>query len=216
MKKSKILLLILCAVLLVCVSVLGTVAFLTDSEDVVNTFTVGHVDLRLDEAVVDENGKPTGGRTEEGNQYHLIPGKTYTKDPTVTVAKGSEESYVRMLVTVNCMKEFDAVYAPEVADLTAIFNGYDASNWIYETVVRDEATNSVTYEFRYKETVKPSDDDTVLDALFDSITVPTQFDSDDMESLADLKITVVAHAIQVSGFDDADSAWTAFDAQIGK
>ena len=35
------------------------------------------------------------------NSYKLMPGTTYTKDPTVTVKAGSEESYVRMKVTFN-------------------------------------------------------------------------------------------------------------------
>ena len=35
------------------------------------------------------------------NSYKLMPGTTYTMDPTVTVKAGSEESYVRMKVTFN-------------------------------------------------------------------------------------------------------------------
>ena len=111
MKRSKPLVLALCAVLLVVGTILGTVAYLQDTASVVNTFTVGNVHLKLDEAVVDEKGEPTGGRTETGNAYHLIPGETYTKDPTVTVLKGSEESYVRMMLTLNCASELDAIFA---------------------------------------------------------------------------------------------------------
>lgn len=91
MKNSKPIVLALCAVLLVAATVFGTVAYLTDNAAVVNTFTVGQVKLRLDEAKVDAGGKPTGERTEIGNSYHLIPGVTYTKDPTVTVLGNSEE-----------------------------------------------------------------------------------------------------------------------------
>lgn len=54
--KTKALLMSLCAVLLVAASVLGTMAYLTDSKDVKNTFTVGNVAIKLDEAKVDENG----------------------------------------------------------------------------------------------------------------------------------------------------------------
>ena len=216
MKKSKVLLLSICAVLLATVSVLGTLAYLTSEDTTVNTFTVGKVNITLDEAAVNPDGTLVSGAGRvKTNNYHLVPGKTYIKDPTITVVKGSEESYVRMLVTINCMAEFDSIYAPEVADLTTIFNGYDATNWEYKAVVRDATANTVTYEFRYKQTVEPADDtDTVLDALFDSITVPGKFDSDDMASIADLKITVVGHAIQATGFANADSAWAAFDAQI--
>ena len=211
MKKVKPLTLTICAILLVVSTVVGTVAYLTDASEVVNTFTLGKVDLKLDEAVVDANGIAVGGRTEVGNSYHLIPGATYTKDPTVTVVKGSEESFVRMLMTLNCANELDDIFAPSGAVLTDIFNGYDAANWIYETETRDAANNTITYEFRYKEKVKPSaDTDLILDALFDSITVPEQLTGEQLTKITDFEISVEAHAIQATGFADAASAWTAF------
>lgn len=215
MKKSKVLITTLCAVLLVTVSVLGTLAYLTSQDSVVNTFTVGKVNISLDEAAVNADGTEIAGadRVKENN-YHLIPGQTYVKDPTLTVKAKSEDSYVRMLLTLNCADEFDAIYAPDKADLTTIFNGYDATNWVYETVTRDTAKNTITYEFRYKEIVTKSATDTKLDALFDSITVPSIFDSEDMASIADLKITVVGHAIQATGFASEDAAWAAFNSEI--
>lgn len=215
MKKSKVLITTLCAVLLVTVSVLGTLAYLTSQDEVVNTFTIGKVNISLDEAAVNVDGTeiPGADRVKENN-YHLIPGQTYVKDPTLTVKAKSEDSYVRMLLTLNCADEFDAIYAPDKADLTTIFNGYDATNWVYETVTRDTAKNTITYEFRYKEIVAKSATDTKLDALFDSITVPSAFDSKDMKSIANLKITVIGHAIQATGFANAESAWTAFNEQI--
>lgn len=216
MKKSKILLLAICAVVLVAASVFGTLAYLSSQDTVVNTFTVGNVKITLDEAKVTPDGQVVAGadRVKENN-YHLVPGMTYTKDPTMTVIKGSEESYVRMLVTINCMQELDGIFAPNAADLTTIFNNYDANSWVYEATVRDTATNTVTYEFRYKETVKPTADaNLVLEPLFDSITVPASFDGDDMKSIKNLEITVVGHAIQAAGFNDVDEAWTAFSQTV--
>lgn len=210
MKRSKPLVLALCAVLLVVGTILGTVAYLQDTASVVNTFTVGNVHLKLDEAVVDEKGEPTGGRTETGNAYHLLPGETYTKDPTVTVLKGSEESYVRMMLTLNCASELDAIFAPNGAVLTEIFKGYDATKWTYVDVTRGN-DNTITYEFRYFETVEAEDNaDLVLDALFDTVTVPNTMTGDQLATIADLEITVEAHAIQATGFANADEAWVAF------
>ena len=100
--KSKALLLTLCAVLLIAASVLGTMAYLTSSAEVKNTFTVGKVEIKLDEAKVTADGIPVEGADRvTANSYKLMPGTTYTKDPTVTVLKGSEDSYVRMKVTFN-------------------------------------------------------------------------------------------------------------------
>ena len=83
--KSKALLLTLCAVLLVAASVLGTMAYLTSTDTVTNTFTVGKVEIKLDETDVTN---PNGPRVT-ANSYKLMPGTTYTKDPTVTVKAGS-------------------------------------------------------------------------------------------------------------------------------
>lgn len=217
MKKSKILLLTLCAVLVVTATVLGTLAFLTSQDTVVNTFSVGKVEIKLDETKVTPDGKPVEGadRVKE-NQYHLLPGLTYTKDPTMTVVKGSEASYVRMLVTFDHMKELDAIFAPTGADMTSIFNGYDANKWELKAVERDETANTLTYEFRYKGIVTPTaTDDLVLEALFDSVTVPGFLDGEDMAAIADLKITVVGNAIQAAGFATVDAAWVAFGDQMG-
>ena len=100
--KSKALLLTLCAVLLVAASVLGTMAYLTSTDTVTNTFTVGKVEIKLDEAKVTADGIPVESADRvTANSYKLMPGTTYTKDPTVTVLNGSEDSYVRMKVTFN-------------------------------------------------------------------------------------------------------------------
>ena len=211
MKRSKPLVLALCAVLLVVGMILGTVAYLQDTASVVNTFSVGNVHLKLDEAVVDEKGEPTGGRTETGNAYHLLPGETYTKDPTVTVLKGSEESYVRMLVTINCYDELATIFGDPFLPQYFV-EGWDNAVWVSTQVIsKDASANTATYEFRYFETVKPEKDtDLVLDALFDTVTVPNTMTGEQLATIADLKITVEAHAIQATGFDTADEAWTAF------
>ena len=59
MKNSKlrrVLLLLACAVMLVSLSVGATLAYLTGKDEVVNTFTVGNVQIKLDEAKVNTDG----------------------------------------------------------------------------------------------------------------------------------------------------------------
>lgn len=117
-KTSKALLLTICAVLLVAASVMGTMAYLTSTDKVQNTFTVGKVAIKLDEAKVGTDGTPVEGadRVKE-NGYKILPGHTYIKDPTVTVLKDSVESYVRMKVTFNNATEIIAMCTdPEFAE----------------------------------------------------------------------------------------------------
>lgn len=212
--KSKALLLTLCAVLLVTASVLGTMAYLTSTASVKNTFTVGSVAIKLDEAEANPDGSLVEGADRvKANSYKLLPGHTYNKDPMVTVLNGSEASYIKMTVTFSKADELDAIFAPNGADLTSIFNGYDSNNWTYKGNTEDETADTRTYEFWYKETVGAPNGDAALDALFDSITVPGFITNAQLATIKDMTITVNAYAIQADGFANAGAAWTAFDAQ---
>lgn len=218
--KKKFLLIIGSLILVTVFSVLGTFAYLTDTDSAVNTFTIGQVDIVLDEADVDENGKlildDEGNPVDrvKENEYHLIPGQTYIKDPTITVKANSEESYIRMMITINCLKELDAIFAPEGADLTAVFGGYDPEIWIYAGEVRDADANTITYEFRYKEVVEGGEEDVVLEPLFVTFTLPGEITGEELKTIQDLTITVYGHAIQAAGFTEEDTAWAAFDKQV--
>ena len=87
MKKSnfrmngKALALILAVVLVVGGVVGGTLAWVTaESDTVTNTFTLGDIDIDLDETT--------------GSNYTMIPGNTIGKNPKVTVTAGSEDCWL--------------------------------------------------------------------------------------------------------------------------
>lgn len=216
---KKALLLALCAVLLVAATVMGTMAYLTSQDTVTNTFTVGRVAITLDEARVNADGKPVDkdGKvvTEldkaeriKANRYKLMPGHTYTKDPTVTVLTGSEESYVRLLVTVKFNKALnDNMLATK---LDGIFTGYSADNWSRKDYRVSEDKKTITYEYRYKETVAAPTADVKLPALFTGIQIPGDWTKDTLDALGDFEIKIEADAIQKDGFSTADAAWAAF------
>ena len=212
--KSKALLLTLCAVLLVAASVMGTMAYLTSTDKVENTFTVGKVAIKLDEAKANTDGslvEGEGAARVKANSYKLLPGHTYNKDPMVTVLNGSEASYIKMTVTFSKASALDAIFASTGADLTSIFNGYDSANWIYKGNTKDASTDTRTYEFWYKETVGAPNADVALDALFDSITVPGTITNKQLATIEGMTITVNAYTIQADGFANAEAAWAAFN-----
>lgn len=245
-KMKKIALIAVCAMLLVCVTIGATVAYLTSTDKVENTFAVGKVKITLDEAQVDTEGNPVPGtdanpnpRVKE-NSYKLMPGHTYTKDPTVTVKSPSEESYVRLKVTFNNAADIIALCTdPEFADeITGVENAFplirmvnfveaNAAKWdgiIPDNMVDTEDMladakyfvkdgDTLTYYFYYKGTVAAPTDDMKLPVLFDEITVPEWVTGDQLDALNNFKITAVAEAIQADGFADADAAWAAYAAQ---
>ena len=216
MKKFKALLVVACALLLVAASVFGTMAYLTSTDTVTNTFTVGEVKITLDEAKVDADGKPvTPAERVKGNSYKLLPGHTYTKDPTVTVVTGSENSYVRMKVEVENIDQLKAVFTDAsyygtngVFLLQKLVGGWDNAKWASVGYEQSADGKTGTYEFRYYQKTGPA----TLEPLFTTITIPGSVDAAGLEKLGNVQIKITGEAIQADGFTDANAAWNAFTA----
>ena len=210
MKAKKVMVTVLAAAALVTASVFGTMAYLTDSEAVTNTFTVGNVTIDLNETDVDKDGDT------KANKYHLIPGQKYTKDPTVTMGANSENAYVFMTVDVkdynNLTRVFDDAeyYQNGMFLLETLCNGWDKTTWAcvdFGTATEDDGSTTATYRFRYNGVATAGQ---TLDALFDEIEVPGEdVDETNIDYLKDVKIIANAYAVQEAGFDTADDAWAA-------
>lgn len=189
--KSKALLLTLCAVLLVAASVLGTMAYLTSQDKVTNTFTVGSVAITLDEIDVSPDGRPVAdaGRVQ-ANEYKLLPGHTYTKDPTVHVADNSEDCWVFVQVE-NGIATYEASGNTIAAQIAA--NGWTELDGVDNVY--------------YKQYVQGGEEDL---KVFDSFTIAGNADAE--EGWSDVNgatVTVTAYAVQKDGFDTAKAAWNA-------
>ena len=234
-KMKKVLALTLAFAVVICATVFATLAYLSDKTQVAkNTFTLGKVDIKLDEAVVDETGKATDDRTQTGNNdvvtgndgedygYALVPGKQVDKDPTVHVIKNSEECYVRVKVTLKNATAFATIFQKHnsgvsgveaaIAAMKEYFVGYDETVWQYADAKLENGDLTVT--FNYKEKVaKNTSADTDLPALITAVKLPEYVDSEDAAALPNFEVEIIAEAIQAEGFDDADAAWAAFEAQ---
>lgn len=117
---KKTLTVLLALVLVIAMSVAGTMAYLTSTASVENTFTVGKVAITLDEADVNEYGQKlntNGAVAGENdtladrvgkNDYILIPGHEYVKDPIVHVNADSENSWIFVKVTNGISEIIDA------------------------------------------------------------------------------------------------------------
>lgn len=213
----KILLICICVIAVLTVSLVGTLAYLMDTDSAVNTFTMGQVHIFVDEAKVNADGTPVPGTDRvKANEYHVLPGMEYTKDPTVTVDGGSEDAYVRMILTVHNASDVQAVLTKyNLGDFSVLIGGWDKNTWLYEGFTEDTTNNTISFEFRYKEVVAKSTTDTKLTALFDTLIVPGEITGEEMKDLYDggFKMEVFGHAIQAAGFDTEDAAWDAFDTQ---
>lgn len=194
-KTSKALLLSLCAVLLVTASVLGTMAYLTSQDQVVNTFTVGNVAITLDEKDVD-NSTPGENDRDKANAYKLMPGHNYEKDPIVHVDANSEDCYL----FVKVVNEIANIEAEETVAQQMTEKGWvavDAANGIY--VYTTDKTNPAVVTKGSNITV------------FENFTIAGNVDNTTLATYADKTITVNAYAIQADGFagKTASEIWAA-------
>jgi len=94
--KKRTIALFMAAVMLFGVTVGGTIAWLTDkATEVTNTFTVGDVEIDLYET--DKEGNKT-----QANEYQLVPGNEYKKDPKVEVLSNTNvDCYLFVKFTEN-------------------------------------------------------------------------------------------------------------------
>lgn len=203
-KTSKALLLSLCAVLLVTASVLGTVAWLTDQAEVTNTFTVGNVGISLDEAKVNEDGeKLENAKRVQENEYKLMPGRTYTKDPTIHVDDNSEDCYLFVKIE-NGIDDIETdTYGKTVAE--------QMSNKHWAPIIDGEEDGEETIYVYYQDgnpaVVSARTDVTI----FENFTIGE--DVNNLDSYADRNIKVTAYAIQADGFENkpAGEIWAAIN-----
>lgn len=182
--KKKIISLCLVAALAV-VAIAGTsLAYFTDKDAKTNTFTLGNVDIELNE----ENwAAPTAA----------VPDVEYAKDPVVTNI-GENDAWIRVDVTLSDAAAFTAAAERhQITDLATIFADHDETKWTLagEPVYNNE-NDTLTYSYYYN-TVLAVDKST--EPLFTSVTIPAVFDNDDMKEIgADFTIDVTAHAIQTA------------------
>ncbi len=202
--RSKALLLMLCAVSLVTASVLGTMAYLTSTAEVKNTFAVGSVSITMDEEDVDNDSDTSDNVTVDGvvrdkaNSYKLMPGHTYTKDPIIHVGSGSEDCYLFVKVVDEISEiEADTTVAAQMANMGWV--KVDGTENVYVYTIDKQNPAAVT----------ASADVTV----FESFTVRGDVTGSVLEGYKDKTITVTAYAVQKDGFETktASQIWdTAF------
>lgn len=199
MKKTKVVMALACAVLLVGASVMSTLAYLTSTTDEVkNSFTVGDaVTITLDEAKTDENGKAdTTVARVKANTYKLMPGHNYAKDPTVHVS--GEECYVFVTVT-NGISNIEATGDTTIAKQMTT-NGWKAVEGYDNVYVYATGTDAKT-------AVAKKSDGLANDlVVFSSFTVKSDADHDALKAVKDNNIVIKAYAIQKDGFESKTPA----------
>ena len=242
--KKKIFAIVLCVALLAIALASGTMAYFTDSKEQTNTFTAGKVEITLFEHEVEKNEDKTSDRygdlvatnveTELTQNYHLFPGMTVDKDPTIRVNTGSENAFVAAKVTVN------NVAGKDIHDLIGIDYGHmlalqnfleggcaevgaveqtehelngrngirvygDGTYSVWQEIT--EENGQYTYVFYvFIEAAQAAGDEVVL---FEKMNIDPSWTNEDMEIMNTMSIDIEAYAVQANGFTNC------FDAMVG-
>ena len=109
-ENKKIVILIALVTAIISAFVGATTAYLIAiSGSVENTFTIGYINLELNETT--------------GNSYQMIPGKVIPKDPTVKVVNGSEDCWLFIKVTESA--GFDDYFTYQIHEDWTHLGGYE-------------------------------------------------------------------------------------------
>ena len=204
MKLKQILAIVLSMALVACISVAATVAYLTSvTETVTNTFTIGDIEITLDEAEVNKPDAtnpgvaPSNAPRVTENDYQLFPGSEYDKDPTVHVQPGSEASYIFVKVTDNIAS---------LEDAKLIYDQIIDHEWIpFGTLTGVKNQDGWTGVF-YKKQAKVTGDKAVDLVVFDNFKIKTNVTSDILAKYEDETVVINAYAIQQANLT-VEQAW---------
>ena len=214
--KKKLTLVVTCIVLVAAMVIGGTLAYFTDSKTATNTFTMGNVNIKLDETDIKN---PEGDRVTS-NAYDVYPGEVVTKDPIVHNT-GKNGAYIRATVNVYNWMNLVAAYYPDFKE-TFPNDGYKAAlnllvgelgeGWsVVDVVAGDTFTIGqfdAKFVLKYDGVLAAGANTT---AMFQTVTIPAGIDNANASSFQSVK--VVAQAIQADGFDTWEAAFAAYDAK---
>lgn len=197
--RKKILALTVCAMVLITGSVLGTMAWLTaETDEVVNTFTYGNINIDLDEHVYDPDQNALGEElTKSADNYLIIPGIDLPKDPFVTVKADSEDCY--LFVKVEESEGFAKGKVTYAVD---------------ESWTKGDGTK-IPANVYYRQVSQPAADVSYNVLKDNKIFVSENLTKDEVKEMQQSQVRptlkFTAYAIQAEGIDSAETAWS----QIG-
>lgn len=217
MKKRILTVALVIALLATCFA--GTYAYLQDSEAQKNTFTVGTVYITLDEAEVKKDDA-TGNlvadgtkRTPNEQNYFLFPGMTVTKDPTIHIQANSETAYVAAKITITgelgelTIGENALVGTDGKLNVNALLSGgllAGTGCTIEQVAGADTWTLYIYVTEAYAKSTTATDI-----VVFNTLTVPAEWDNDEMKLIDTMEIAVEAYAVQANGFATCEAAMKA-------
>ena len=230
MSKRKLMSLALAACMAAILVVGGTLAYFTDSDSAVNTFTVGNVKIDL----IEQERDGIGGLQDFTDNQVLMPIVGSAQGEKDDLGQPVAKNYIDKIVTVKNTGASDAYVRAYFAIPSALDDGYETYNaganvlhfnfgnklvdnevvstmgveWTWKHDGKwnyfETTIDSVAYNVYYYYYNKVLPENTTTDALFDQIVMPADMVNGDAET--GLTLNVVAQAVQAQG---AKTSWAA-------
>ena len=198
----------------------GSLAYFTDTDAKENTFTVGNVKIAL---IEQQNGD--NELVDFENDKQLMPGAENAVDKIVSVENtGGNDAYIRVKITVpSDLAEvihlvFEDNYTSTWNEVTSeTDNSGKVYTAVYKTkIASGDSTSHLLSKVYLDERVDMRLDENNNQEYFYTVTTEegdAVITEDVPVSLENIQVDVVAEAIQADGFDNAEDAFAAFDAQ---
>ena len=193
-KTKKLLIAAVCLVAILTTAVVGTIAWLSDTATVTNTFSPSNIDITLTES--------------ENLNLKMVPGTTITKDPKVTVEAGSEACWLFVKIDENLgawaggQNTFSNYLTYSV--ITTGTNGWTPLDGVSGVYYLEGAASTADQTFNVLVDNKVNVLGTVTKDMMDAL-----YNNDGtVKTAAVPTLTFTAYAIQQVGFGTATAAWT--------
>lgn len=193
--KKKIFMFTLVACLVILSIAGSSLAYFTDTDAKLTTFTVGNVDIELS--------------FTDLSATKLFPGQEYDCPAVITLADDSEDAYVGAVITI-LGTNLDTVLVPESdtaipAAIKNIFEGLEASG---HTVKYTTVTGGYKIYFVQNAPLTNTTTDANTTTVFSKVIIPDKWDHAQMNAFKTATVTVTAYATQTVGFNNAVEALT--------
>ena len=239
-RRKRIVMSVICGLLVAAVALGGTLAYLTDSESITNTFTVGTGYEGSDAFTLDETKKPDAGlptetsttnRTENNQTYSgLLPGTQFAKDPTFHLGTNGNGTHVIESYIVAKLTDFDKAISEGYIFKNELYEAGLNLNWVKVEDIENEFEEQSQYDGYYIFTNNGQIDDMDVtytgenegdiailgegestDALFTYVQLK-DMDNEDFEKVSDsLSVDISGVAVQAPYTSPSEAVAAAID-----
>ena len=190
--KKKVVVIALAAAVVATISLGGTLAYFTDTDEQKSEIVAGKVDIDITEKTTDESAKIIKRKNNlvKSIIYNdILPGDEISKEPLVIVKSDSEDVYIRAKISIEGVGEDFSKEDGLKDELDKIKLNTEESGW----------TLSSDGYYYYNDIVESNENKNVNVPVFTKTFIPCEWDEKEVGK--SFKVTIQAEAVQSETFE---------------